>query len=119
MEKFALLCDNSPSALILPGAFSSFMESSEDWYHHFEMATFASNTALSGIADSNIASGIVSGSDPVSYTDIANESFAVFCRCKGGIPFSSVTELVLLELAFELIRKPESGYPVHLEMQSE
>ena len=38
--KIALLCDNSPSALILPGAFSSFMESSEDWYHHFEMATF-------------------------------------------------------------------------------
>lgn len=38
--KIALLCDNSPSALILPGAFCSFMESSEDWYHHFEMATF-------------------------------------------------------------------------------
>ncbi len=52
-----------------------------------QLLAISSNTALSGIADSNIASGIVSGSDPVSYTDIANESFAVFCRCKGGSTF--------------------------------
>ena len=38
--KVVLLCDNSPSALILPGSFSGFMESSEDWYHHFETASF-------------------------------------------------------------------------------
>ena len=33
--KAVLLCDNSPSALILPGVFHSFMESSEDWYNRF------------------------------------------------------------------------------------
>ena len=38
--KMVILCDNSPDALILPGSFSGFMESSEDWYHHFEMASF-------------------------------------------------------------------------------
>ena len=38
--KVVILCDNSPEALILPGNFSSFMESSEDWYHRFEMASF-------------------------------------------------------------------------------
>ena len=38
--KAVLLCDNSPSALILPGVFYSFMESSEDWYNRFEMASF-------------------------------------------------------------------------------
>ena len=38
--KAVLLCDNSPSALILPGVFHSFMESSEDWYNRFEMASF-------------------------------------------------------------------------------
>lgn len=38
--KIVLLCDNSPEALILPGNFNSFMESSEDWYNRFEMASF-------------------------------------------------------------------------------
>ena len=38
--KVVILCDNSPEALILPGNFNSFMESSEDWYHRFEMASF-------------------------------------------------------------------------------
>lgn len=38
--KIVVLCDNSPSALILPSSFNGFMESSEDWFHHFEMASF-------------------------------------------------------------------------------
>ena len=33
--KIVVLCDNSPSALILPSSFNGFMESSEDWFHHF------------------------------------------------------------------------------------
>ena len=38
--KAVLLCDNSPVALVIPGAFNSFMESSEDWYNRFEMTSF-------------------------------------------------------------------------------
>lgn len=38
--KIVLLCDNSPTALILPSSFNGFMESSEDWFHHFEMTSF-------------------------------------------------------------------------------
>ena len=38
--KAVVICDNSPYALILPSSFNGFMESSEDWYHHFEMAYF-------------------------------------------------------------------------------
>ena len=41
--KIVLLCDNSPSALILPSSFNGFMESSEDWFHHFTIASAASN----------------------------------------------------------------------------
>ena len=44
--KAVLLCDNSPVALVVPGAFNSFMESSEDWYNRFEMA---SSCGFSGI----------------------------------------------------------------------
>lgn len=38
--KVVLLCDNSPAALIMPGNFNSFMESSEDWNNRFEMVSF-------------------------------------------------------------------------------
>ena len=89
--KIALLCDNSPSALILPGAFSSFMESSEDWYHHFEMATLLPGLYLAVIR---------------FHTQILPTNLLLsFADAREGVPFSSVTELVLLELAFELIRE--------------
>ena len=83
--KIALLCDNSPSALILPGAFSSFMESSEDWYHHFEMATFLRILRYLALLTATLLPGLYLA--VIRYTDIANESFAVFCRCKGGSTF--------------------------------
>ena len=82
--KVVLLCDNSPSALILPGSFSGFMESSEDWYHHFEMASFFEDSALSGTSDGNASAGTLSGGDPFSYTDSSSESASFLCRGKRG-----------------------------------
>ena len=72
--KIALLCDNSPSALILPGAFSSFMESSEDWYHHFEMATFLRILRYLALLTATLLPGL--------YLAVIR-----FCRCKGGSTF--------------------------------
>ena len=103
--KIALLCDNSPSALILPGAFSSFMESSEDWYHHFEMATFLRILRYLALLTATLLPGLYLAVIRFHTQILPTNLLLSFADAREGVPFSSVTELVLLELAFELIRE--------------
>ena len=103
--KIALLCDNSPSALILPGAFSSFMESSEDWYHHFEMATFLRILRYLALLTATLLPGLYLAVIRFHTQILPTNLLLSFAVAREGVPFSSVTELVLLELAFELIRE--------------
>ena len=88
--KAVLLCDNSPSALILPGVFHSFMESSEDWYNRFEMASFL-----------RLYLAVIRFHTQILPTNM----LLSFAQAREGVPFSSIAELVLLELSFELIRE--------------
>ena len=103
--KIALLCDNSPSALILPGAFSSFMESSEDWYHHFEMATFLRILRYLALLTATLLPGLYLAVIRFHTQILPTNLLLSFADAREGVPFSSVTELILLELAFELIRE--------------
>lgn len=57
--KVVLLCDNSPSALVLPGVFNSFMESSEDWYNRFEMASFLRALRYVALAAATLLPGFI------------------------------------------------------------
>ena len=90
--KVVILCDNSPEALILPGNFNSFMESSEDWYHRFEMASFLRTLRYLAVIR--------------FHTQILPSALILsLAQAREGVPFSSVTELIFLELSFELIRE--------------
>ena len=103
--KIALLCDNSPSALILPGAFSSFMESSEDWYHHFEMATFLRILRYLALLTATLLPGLYLAVIRFHTQILPANLILSFAQAREGVPFSSVVELVFLELSFELIRE--------------
>ena len=87
------------------GAFSSFMESSEDWYHHFEMATFLRILRYLALLTATLLPGLYLAVIPVHTQILPTNLLLSFADAREGVPFSSVTELVLLELAFELIRE--------------
>lgn len=103
--KIVLLCDNSPSALILPGNFSGFMESSEDWYHHFEMATFLRVLRYLALLTATLLPGLYLAVTRFHTQILPTNLLLSFAEAREGVPFSSVAELILLELAFELIRE--------------
>ena len=103
--KIALLCDNSPSALILPGAFSSFMESSEDWYHHFEMATFLRILRYLALLTATLLPGLYLAVIRFHTQILPANLILSFAEAREGVPFSSVTELIFLELSFEMLRE--------------
>lgn len=103
--KVVILCDNSPEALILPGNFSSFMESSEDWYHRFEMASFLRILRYLAVIMATVLSGLYLAVIRFHTQILPSALILSFAEAREGVPFSSVVELIFLELAFELIRE--------------
>ena len=103
--KVVLLCDNSPEALVLPGNFNSFMESSEDWYHRFEMASFLRVLRYLAVIMAVILPGLYLAVIRFHTQILPANLLLSFAEAREGVPFTSVTELILLELAFELIRE--------------
>ena len=103
--KVAVLCDNSPEALILPGNFNSFMESSEDWYHRFEMASFLLLLRYLAVLMTTILPGLYLAVIRFHTQVLPTNLILSFAEAREGVPFSSVVELIFLELSFELIRE--------------
>lgn len=103
--KAVLLCDNSPVALVVPGAFNSFMESSEDWYNRFEMASFLRVLRYLAMAVATLLPGLYLAVIRFHTQILPANLILSFAQAREGVPFSSVVELVFLELSFELIRE--------------
>lgn len=103
--KAVLLCDNSPVALILPGAFSGFMESSEDWYNRFEVVSFLRALRYLAMGVAMLLPGLYLAVIRFHTQILPVNLILSFAQAREGVPFSSVAELVFLELAFELIRE--------------
>ena len=103
--KVVLLCDNSPEALILPGSFGGFMESSEDWYHHFEMASFLRVLRYLALVVATLLPGLYLAVIRFHTQVLPASLILAFAQAREGVPFSSVAELIFLELSFELIRE--------------
>lgn len=103
--KVVILCDNSPEALILPGNFSSFMESSEDWYHRFEIASFLRILRYLAVIMATVLPGLYLAVIRFHTQILPSALILSFAEAREGVPFSSVVELIFLELAFELIRE--------------
>ena len=103
--KVVLLCDNSPFALIFPGTFSGFMESSEDWYNRFEMASFLRIMRYLAMLAATLLPGLYLAVIRFHTQVLPANLILSFAQAREGVPFSSVVELVFLELSFELIRE--------------
>lgn len=103
--KILVICDNTPYALILPSSFNGFMESSEDWYHHFEMASFLRVLRYLALLLSVLLPGLYLSVIRFHTQILPTNLLLSFAEAREGVPFSSVVELVFLELSFELIRE--------------
>lgn len=103
--RIVLLCDNSPMALILPTDYNSFLQTSDDYYNRFEIAS------LERII--RYLAAFFALSLPALYLAVINfhtsllptSLLLAFAQARAGVPFSSLVELLLMELSFELLRE--------------
>ena len=103
--KIIVICDNSPAALILPSSFNGFMESSEDWNNRFEMASFLRVLRYLALFAATLLPGLYLAAIRFHTQILPANLILSFAEARAGVPFSSVAELVFLELSFELIRE--------------
>lgn len=100
-----ILVDNSPIALILPVNFSSFLNAADDYYNRFEIVSFVRILRYMAV--------FFALSLPALYIAIMNfhpeilppDLIAIFSRSRNGIPYPVVMEVLVMEVAFELIRE--------------
>lgn len=112
--RIALVTDNSPEALLLPASFHVFFQASDDYYNRWEAASFA---RLLRYGAAILAIGL-----PAFYIAVASFHTEVlptalilsFARAREGIPFPVVVEVLIMELAFELLREAGVRLPGQL-----
>lgn len=103
--RVAVVVDNSPGILLIPATLPCFFQASDDYYNRFYTATF--ERILRYIA-ALFAVGL-----PGLYVAIFNFHTVVlptslvlkFGGARLGVPFPIVVEIIIMELAFELLRE--------------
>lgn len=103
--RIVLLTDNSPVALILPASYNSFIQTSDDYYSRWEIASF---TRILRYIASFLAMTL-----PGLYLAVTNfhtqilptDLLLSFAAARQGVPFPAVVEILIMELAFELLRE--------------
>lgn len=103
--RIVLLCDNSPLVLILPTDCNSFMQTSDDYYNRFEIVSLERIirylAAFFALSLPGLYLAVINFHTSLLPTNL----LLTFAQARAGVPFSSLMELLLMELGFELLRE--------------
>ena len=103
--RVVLVVDNSPTVIMAPATLNCFFQASDDYYYRWGIASF---TRCLRYVAALIAMGF-----PGFYVAVATFHPEIFptsllltvAASRRGVPFPLVVEIILMELAFELLRE--------------
>lgn len=112
--RIVLLTDNSPVSIILPVNYNSFFQTTDDYYNRWEIVSLE---RLIRYIASLLAMFL-----PAMYLAVTTfhtqllptELVLAFAAARQGVPFSAFVEILLMELAFELLREAGVRIPGNL-----
>lgn len=103
--RIVLLCDNSPVALLLPTTLNALLQTGDDYYGNFEIASLLRCIRYGAVFLAFSLPGLylaVTGFHPQLLPTALSLSLA---EARSGVPFPGVIEILFLELSFELLRE--------------
>ncbi len=103
--RVVLLCDNSPSALILPTDYNSLLKTSDDYFNRFEIASFERMIRYAAAAFALILPALYLAVTNFHTQILPTSLLLSFAAARQGVPFPAVVEVILMELSFELLRE--------------
>ncbi len=103
--RVALFVDNTPVALLLPTCYGSFFQTVDDYYNRFMVVSFA--RIIRHVA------AIIAMCFPAIYLAVVNfhpeilptALIMTLATARQNVPFPALIEVLIMELAFELLRE--------------
>lgn len=103
--RIVLLSDNSPVALILPATYNSFIQTSDDYYNRWEIASFTRILRYAASFLAMILPGLYLAVTNFHTQILPTDLLLSMAAARQGVPFPAVVEILIMELAFELLRE--------------
>lgn len=103
--RVAVLFDHSPEALLLPVTLNSLFQTSDDYYRHFWIVTFLRLIRWIAALLSVFLPGFFVAVTGYHTQILPTNLVLVMAESREGVPFPCIMEVILMELAFELIRE--------------
>ncbi|WP_176583708.1 spore germination protein [Priestia megaterium] len=103
--RIAIIVQGTPFVLIAPAIFSQFFQSPEDYYQNYYIASFLRILRFGSFFLSMYASAIYLALITHHQGLIPNTLMVSLMAQRERVPFPAIVEMVMMELAFEMLRE--------------
>ena len=103
--RIAIICDNTPFALIMPISLSILLDSPEGNQQRWQSGTFSRIIRTFAFILSVLLSGIFLALTCFHHELIPSQLLTIIAETRRQIPFSAVAEYIIMEIFFELVRE--------------
>ncbi|MBX4163670.1 MULTISPECIES: spore germination protein [Priestia] len=103
--RIAIIVQGTPFVLIAPAIFSQFFQSPEDYYQNYYIASFLRILRFSSFFLSMYASAIYLALITHHQGLIPNTLMVSLMAQRERVPFPAIVEMLVMELAFEMLRE--------------
>ncbi len=100
-----VICDNSPFAVILPVTFSEFLDSPEGNQQRWQSGTFSRLIRTFAFVCAAVLSGVYIAVINFHQEMLPSQLLLLIAKSRAEIPFTSLAELIVMEIFFELVRE--------------
>lgn len=102
---FAIICDNTPYALIGPTTFTSLFQAAEDYYQKWYLATIIRFLRFLALFMATLAPALYVALTSYNPEMIPTDLLYSIAATREGVPFSSSIEALLMILILEILRE--------------
>ncbi len=103
--RIVLLSDNSPVALILPTTYNTFIQTSDDYYSRWEIASFTRVLRYVASFLAMVLPGLYLAVTNFHTQILPTDLLLSLAAARQGVPFPAMVEVLIMEVAFELLRE--------------
>ncbi|MBY7143001.1 spore germination protein [Virgibacillus sp. NKC19-3] len=112
--RVGVLVENSPSSLIAPSSFFSFLESTEDLYMRWNAGTFLRFLRFIALIISVLLTPAYVAATTFHYEIIPTQELITIGESRSVVPFPPIYEALLLEFSIELLREAGARLPTKI-----
>ncbi len=103
--RIAIIVDNSPFVLIIPATIDTFFQSPDDYYQRFEIASFIRLIRFVAAFGAMCFPGLYIAIATYHPSMLPMQLAFKFAGSRQTVPFTAVIEVLIMEIAFELLRE--------------